>query len=227
MPDVNAGSPRASSVSLSRRLRDATSDEHDSAERHGFTRALLEGRVPLSGYAEMVAQHYFVYAALEETAAELADDPIVGTLLSPALDRVPALERDLEALHGPGWRGRVTPGPTTAAYADHIRRTAARPSGYVAHHYTRYLGDLSGGRFIGRAVQRAYGLRDGHGVGFYDFGELGSLPRFKKGYRARLDALPLPEAEIRHTLDEARLSYRFSTGLLADLGRGLPPELVA
>ena len=52
----------------------------------------------------------------------------------------------------------------------------------VAHLYTRYLGDLSGGQILRRAVVRAYGLAgpgettlDARaGVAFYDFPEIGA-----------------------------------------------------
>jgi heme oxygenase len=35
-----------------------------------------------------------------------------------------------------------------------IHETAARPGGFVAHHYTRYLGDLPGGQVIRTVLQR-------------------------------------------------------------------------
>ncbi|GAA1762018.1 biliverdin-producing heme oxygenase [Streptomonospora arabica] len=199
-------------------LKRATWSAHEDAEQHGFTRALLDGRLPREGYAAMVAQHYFAYVALERVGRSLAGDPVAGAVVHPGLFRVPALERDLEALYGGDWRERIAPTAATRAYTARIERTAGDPAGYVAHHYTRYLGDLSGGQFIRKVAAGAYGLDERGGTAFYDFSELGSLPRFKAGYRARLDALELDEAARDHVVSETRLAYRLNVAVLADLG---------
>ncbi|MFT4231339.1 MAG: biliverdin-producing heme oxygenase, partial [Leucobacter sp.] len=93
-------------------------------------------------------------------------------------------------------------------------------AGVVAHHYTRYLGDLSGGQMIAKRVAKQHGLeRDG--IAFYDFAELGSLVAFKNGYRAALDALgaTLDADEKARMLDEVRAAYGFNTAVFVDLGR--------
>nr|WP_242677465.1 biliverdin-producing heme oxygenase [Streptomonospora litoralis] len=199
-------------------MKQATWSAHEDAEGHGFTRALLDGSLPREGYAAMVAQHYFAYAALEEVGRALADDPVAGRVVLPGLFRVPALERDLAVLYGADWRGRIAPSPPTRTYAARIEQMAGDPAGYVAHHYTRYLGDLSGGQFIRTAAGRAYGLDEQGGTAFYDFAHLGSLPRFKAGYRARLDALELDAAERERVVRETRLAYQLNVEVLADLG---------
>ncbi|MEY9215494.1 biliverdin-producing heme oxygenase [Thermobifida halotolerans] len=207
------------SPTFSERLKTGTWQAHGAAEAHGFSQALLSGSLPREGYVDLVAQHHFVYVALEEVAQALADHPVGGAVHFPELRRVPALERDLAFLLGPDWRDAVVPLPATRAYAERIRWTAEWPAGFVAHHYTRYLGDLSGGQFIRRVVQRAYGLDDGSGLEFYVFDRIGSLPRFKNGYRAALDALDLDEDEQHRAVEEARLAYRFNSEMLADLDR--------
>lgn len=137
----------------------------------------------------------------------------------PELHRVPALERDLAFLLGPDWRDTITPLPTTRAYTDRIRWTVNWPAGFIAHHYTRYLGDLSGGQVIKRVVQRAYGFTDGLGFEFYVFDQLSSLPKFKKNYRAVLDSLDLDEAEQLRVVEEVRRAYQFNNELMAELHR--------
>ncbi|WP_046470434.1 biliverdin-producing heme oxygenase [Allosalinactinospora lopnorensis] len=213
---------------FSARLKAATRSEHEEAEQHAFTQALLEGRLPREGYAAMVAQHHFIYLALEEVGRSLADDPVAGSVLFPELFRVPALERDLTTLYGPAWRERIEPmlTPPTRTYVARIRQMADQPAGYVAHHYTRYLGDLSGGRFIRDAAARAYGLA-GDGVAFYAFDQLASIPRFKAEYRSRLDALELDETTRRRVVRETQLAYQLNIEVIADLGRRHPPELAA
>lgn len=204
---------------FSERLKAATWSDHQAAEDHGFTRALMDGTLPLAGYTAMVAQHYFAYAALEEVGRLLADDPVAGAFRYPELERLPALVRDLEHLLGADWRERISPSRATRTYAARIEQMADHPAGFVAHHYTRYMGDVSGGQFIRRAAAKAYGLSDDAGVAFYVFDALGSLPRFRTGYRARLDALGLDEVGAARMVAETRLAYQLNTEVFADLGR--------
>lgn len=205
--------------SFSERLKAATWNDHAAAEHHGFTKALLEGELSLDGYTAMVAQHYFAYLALERVGRALADDPIAGRFHYPELERIPALETDLERLLGTDWADRVSPSPATRTYVARIDQMADHPEGFVAHHYTRYMGDVSGGQFIRRIAAKTYGFSDGAGVAFYDFGSLGSLPKFRSGYRERLDSLPLDEGAAAFLVQETRLAYQLNTEVLADLGR--------
>jgi len=216
---VAPGSPEL----FSERLKAATWSDHQAAEDHGFTRALLDGTLPLSGYTEMVAQHYFAYAALEDVGRRLADDPVAGRFHYPELERLPALVRDLEHLLGADWRERISPSRATRTYAARIEQMVDHPAGYVAHHYTRYMGDVSGGQFIRRVAAKAYGLSDEAGVAFYVFDALGSLPRFRTGYRERLDSLALDEAAAARLVAETRLAYQLNTEVFADLGRTHAP----
>ena len=204
---------------FSERLKAATWRDHETAEYHGFTRALMDGTLPLDGYTAMVAQHYFAYTALEALGARLADHPVAGPFVHPELLRVPAMVRDLEHLLGPAWRERDSPSLATRTYVARIEQMADHPEGFVAHHYTRYMGDIAGGQFIRRVVAEAHGLDDEHGVSFYVFDRLGSLPKFRAGYRARLDALDLDESAAQRLIDETRLAYQLNTEVLADLGR--------
>ncbi|QUX28206.1 biliverdin-producing heme oxygenase [Nocardiopsis akebiae] len=221
--EVPSSTARDTPGTFSERLRAATRSDHQAAEDHGFTRALMDGTLPLDGYTGMVAQHYFAYVALEETGRRLAEDPVAGRFHYPELERVPALVRDLEHLLGADWRGRIAPTPATRTYAARIEQTADHPEGFVAHHYTRYMGDVSGGQFIRRTAASAYGLTDAAGVSFYVFDALGSLLRFRTGYRERLDSLDLGEAAAARLVAETRLAYQLNTEVFADLGRMYAP----
>ncbi|MFW6639256.1 heme oxygenase (biliverdin-producing) [Nocardiopsis algeriensis] len=208
---------------FSERLKASTWTHHQAAEAHGFTQALLGGTLSREGYTDMVAQHYFAYTALEEVGRTLAGDPLADRFLLPGLERVPALVRDLEHLVGPDWRDRISPTPATRTYTARIEQMADRPEGFVAHHYTRYMGDVSGGQFIRRVAARTYGITDEAGVAFYVFDALGSLPRFREGYRARLDSLELDAAAADRVVAETRLAYQLNTEVLADLGKLYTP----
>lgn len=208
-------------------LRNATWSDHESAEDEGYLKALMAGRLSREAYGELVAQHYFAYVALDNASRALADNPVAGPFVFPVLYREEALIRDLETIYGADWRSRIEPSRPTRTLVARIEQVADWPGGYIAHHYTRYMGDLSGGQFIRMELQKIYGYQPGGGVDFYLFDEVGSLPRFKNDYRARLDALPVDEAEKQRIIGETRLAYQLNTEVLADLGRVARAELVA
>ncbi len=209
--------------SFSQALREATWGDHSDSEGSTFMEDIMRRRATVEDYAAMVAQHYFVYVALEEASRLLAADPRFAVFHPEALVRLPAIEADLEHLLGPDWRDRIEAVPATEEYVARIRELTAEGwlPGIVAHHYTRYLGDLSGGQMIARAVAQQHGF-DGAGVAFYDFAELGGIPEFKAAYRDALNTLgeSLDEVEQQRVFDEVRAAYGFNTRTFVDLDRG-------
>ncbi|WP_214103008.1 biliverdin-producing heme oxygenase [Acrocarpospora catenulata] len=199
-------------------LRSATWNDHQSAEDDSYLKSLMAGQLNPEAYGEMVAQHYFAYLALDGASKALAGHPVAGDFVFPELYREEALVRDLTTVFGPRWADRIEPSKPTRTLVARINQVADWPGGYIAHHYTRYLGDLSGGQFIRMELQKIYGYQRGGGVDFYFF-DIGSLPRFKEEYRRRLDALDLDEAEQQRIIRETKLAYQLNTEVLADLGR--------
>lgn len=209
---------RSSMDPFSAVLRQASVQDHADAESAGYVTDLMEGRLPLSAYAALTARLHPVYTALEEAAEAMRDHPVAGRFVFPELTRGPSLEADLAALLGTDWAEGLGESPAARAYAARIREVAFTWSGgFVAHHYVRYLGDLSGGQIIGRSVERAYGLEDGRGTSFYRFPGLKAKP-FKDAYRALLDEAPFDEEERRRVIAEVRLAYRLNTAIFAELG---------
>ena len=207
-------------ISFSAALRERTWGSHGDSEGAAFMTDLMKGRGTRDDYIALVAQHYFVYQALEAAAARFADDPAVVPFLSPALTRMPALEADLEFLLGADWSSQIAPLPTAVRYVDRIDAIAAEgwSGGFVAHHYTRYLGDLSGGQHIGKVMQRHFGFET-NGIGFYLFDEIANPSEFKSRYRDELDAANWDAAEQERVIDEVLLAYRLNTELFTDLAR--------
>lgn len=218
--DLPAAAPRtddpAGPAPLSLLLREGTRPEHEAAEGSTFVEDLLGGRLTTAAYVDLALQLHAVYTALEEVAEEVRRTPAGAGVVFAELDRVPAIEADLAHLAGPGWRERAVPLPATAAYAAAIRAGAGDAGHYVAHAYTRYLGDLSGGQVIGRMVQRHYGVAD-DGVAFYAFPAIPKPKPFKDLYRARVDALDLTDAQRAAVVDEARAAFRHNRALFAAL----------
>jgi heme oxygenase len=207
------------SAAFSVRLRDGTREDHERAESSPFITAYLAGRVPREGYAALQGQLWFVYDALEGTARSLRDDPVVGAFLDPRLDRLAALDTDLRMLVGDDWRERVEPGPAALAHASRIREIGVTwPAGVIAHHYIRYLGDLSGGRALGSKARKLYQLTD-EGVRFYRFDDIPSPAAFKDDYRRLLDTAPWSATEQARIIDEARTGFRMTGAMFLELDR--------
>jgi heme oxygenase (biliverdin-producing, ferredoxin) len=206
-------------IPFSAALRERSSGAHGGSESAGFMADLIKGEGTRDDYIALVAQHYFIYEALEAATERMRRDPVASVFISDKLTRLPALEADLEFLVGPDWRDRIAPLPTTRRYVDRINRVGATwPGGFVAHHYTRYLGDLSGGLFIGRLMARRFGFET-NGIGFYIFGDIADPSAFKDVYREQLDTAPWDEAEKERVIDEVLQAYRFNTELFEDLAR--------
>lgn len=204
-------------IPFSAALRERSSSAHSSSERSGFMADLLEGAGTREDYIALVAQHWFIYDALESAAERMRRDPVASVFISDKLTRLPALEADLAFLLGDDWRERISPLPTTRAYVERIRQVGATwPGGFVAHHYTRYLGDLSGGLFIGRLMARRFGFET-NGIGFYLFDEIADPRAFKEVYREQLDAAPWDADEQERVIGEVLRAYRYNTELFEDL----------
>jgi len=198
---------------LSAALRDRTAAAHTGAESTAFFAALAVGQVTRAQVGALAARLLPVYEALESAAQLWAQDPIVGPLVVPGLERADRLRADAAALGA-----SAAPASSAAArYADRIAQLApvSRPA-FVAHHYTRYLGDLSGGQVIRAALQRHLGLDATNGASFYVFDAL-RPGQAKQSYRAALDAMPLTAAEREALIAESLVAYRLNTAVAAEL----------
>ncbi|MET4637411.1 biliverdin-producing heme oxygenase [Mycetocola sp. 2940] len=202
---------------FSHELRERTRTSHSESEGADFMGDLMSGKGTREDYIALVAQHYFIYEAIESAAEQMRNNPVAAPFLSDKLTRLPAIEEDLRFLLGENWRNQIAPLPTTAAYVARIREVGATwAGGFVAHHYTRYLGDLSGGQVIRSILQRQFGFET-NGVGFYLFADIARPREFKDTYREQLDAVPWDEAERARVIDEVLVAYRFNTDLFRDL----------
>ncbi|MFC9291473.1 heme oxygenase (biliverdin-producing) [Streptomyces sp. NPDC057052] len=210
--------------SFSTVIRTASHEQHVEAETSTFMSDLLGGGLGVDAYARYTEQLWFVYEALEDGAGRLASDPVAGPFIRPELFRRDALERDLAHLRGAGWRAGLSALPATLAYAERVRACARSwPGGYVAHHYTRYLGDLSGGQIIRDRAEKAWGFeRKGDGVRFYVFEEVGNPAAFKREYRELLDAVRADDLEKQRIVAECRKAFALNTAVFRALGEEFP-----
>jgi len=205
-------------IPFSQALRERTRGGHSASEGANFMDDLMKGNGSREDYIALVAQHYFIYEALEGAAQRFADDSDAAAFISPHLTRLPALRADLQFLIGDDWLSTIAPLPTTQRYTARINQIAAEgwAGGFIAHHYTRYLGDLSGGQIIRTLMQRQFGFET-NGVGFYLFDEIAKPKEFKETYRDQLDAVAWSDDERERVIDEVMLAYTFNTDLFSDL----------
>jgi len=205
-------------TSLSTALREGSMAEHEAAENAPFVSELLAGRVNEQGYVDYLLRLRVVYAALEEVVRNHAHDPLLDAVHDPALERLAAIDADLE--HWAPGRTREVDSPAATAYRE--RLLGLDWAGAVlAHHYTRYLGDLSGGQAIGTLLGRTFEL-DGAGLAFYDFAEIPKTKPYKDAYRATLDGLGLDDAQTARVVAEVKVAFGLNQAVFVELSANLP-----
>ena len=205
------------SVNLATQLREGTKKSHSMAENVGFVKCFLKGVVEKNSYRKLVGNLYFVYSAMEEEMDKLREHPIVSQIYYPELNRKQSLEQDLQFYYGPNWRLEVKISAAGQAYVDRIHEIAAtQPELLVAHSYTRYLGDLSGGQILKKIAQNAMNLQDG-GTAFYEFAGISDEKAFKTTYRQAMNDLPIDQPTAERIVNEANAAFGMNMKLFNEL----------
>jgi heme oxygenase (biliverdin-producing, ferredoxin) len=196
------------SSNLATKLREGTKKSHSMAESTGFISCFLKGTVEKNSYRKLVSNLYFVYSAMEEEMHKHQHHPVLSKLFFPELDRKHSLEVDLNYYFGQNWKEQVAPSAATQEYVARIHQVAATdPELLVAHLYTRYIGDLSGGQILKKIAQNAMNLSEGQGTAFYEFEQIPDEKAFKTNYRQAMDSLPIDEAKADLIVDEANDAF--------------------
>ena len=196
---------------FAKQLKEGTKKSHSAAENTTFVKSFLRGVVNKESYRALVNDLYFVYCALEEEVGNLKDHPVIGNLQLSDLNRRDALEMDLRYYYGPIWRSLIKPSEACERYVNRIREVAKNePELLVGHHYTRYLGDLSGGQILKGIAQKALELGDGQGLKFYDFEKIEDTKAYKAGYRGILNDLPIDQHQADAIIVEANYAFRLN-----------------
>ncbi len=208
---MNAAAVPTAAWQLSAAMRAASQKEHDAAERSPFISDLLEGRLGRGAYLAYLVRMRTIYAALEESVRKHRHDPVIATFYDPALERLSAIDCDLDY-----WAdGSSAPLDSPAADSYRCRLKGLNHGvALLAHHYTRYLGDLSGGQAIGRSLDRVFNL-GGAGLAFYDFPV--RPKQYKDEYRARLNSLTLEAGQVEMMLGEVKVAFAQNQAVLDEL----------
>ncbi|MCU4296808.1 biliverdin-producing heme oxygenase [Brevibacterium permense] len=196
---------------FSARLKAGTATIHDEVEHTTFMVDLMEGRLDSSAYALLLKQYDVIYGVLESKSREFADNAVFTPFFDADLFRAERIAADLAALDGV----ELPVMPGASAYAAHLQGLD-RAEQVIAHHYTRYLGDLSGGQAIGTLMGRHYGL-PATSLTMWDFAEIGKTKPYKDVYRSRLDQVAATGGDEQMVIDETMEAFRLNGALLVDL----------
>mmetsp|Transcript_38556 Transcript_38556/g.44411 ORF Transcript_38556/g.44411 Transcript_38556/m.44411 type:complete len:172 (+) Transcript_38556:3-518(+) len=154
------------------------------------------------------------------------------------------LEQDMEYFYGLDWKTTMSkPTRGTEKYVARIREIAATAAAdnyddsssskqylFIAHQYTRYLGDLFGGQMMGGMASRSMDLpSDGSGIQFYTFD---SIPKTKTKQfidewyiKLNTIGMDLTTQQRQDIVNEANLVFDLNIGILQEL-EGSPWQAV-
>ncbi|RVE69157.1 hypothetical protein OJAV_G00074840 [Oryzias javanicus] len=208
---------------LSEQIKAATKENHVRAENTQLMLSYQKGQITLRQYKVLLCSLYEIYKALEEELDRNSSHPAVAPIYFPQeLARLEALERDLEHFFGPDWKKKVIVPAATHKYEQRLRKIGKQnPELLVAHAYTRYLGDLSGGQVLGKITQKSLGLSGKEGLSFFSFPGVSSPNRFKQLYRSRMNSVELSEREKAAVLEEAVSAFELNIQVFDDLQKML------
>ena len=206
-------------MTLSTRLKEGTKKSHNAAENTKFVAGFLKGVLNPEEYRKLITDFYYVYDTMEQRIQE-TKDPLARVLQqwNVKLFRTAFLQRDLRYYYGPMWRDQLQPSEACNTYCYRLNEIAEKdPYLLIAHHYTRYIGDLSGGQILKGIAKKALNPPEGEGLHFYDFPMIDDAKAFKTDYRAVLDGLEVNEHQVNTLITEANYAFRLNMYIFDEL----------
>ena len=204
---------------FSAQIKAGTKKSHSAAENTKFVAQFLKGVLDPEEYRKLITNFYYVYDTMEQRIQE-SKDPLVEVIKQWNVDlfRTASLERDLRYYYGPMWREKQVPSEACNQYCYRINEVAEQdPYLLIAHHYTRYIGDLSGGQILKGIAQNALQPPIGEGLHFYDFPRIEDAKLWKTNYRATLDGLGFNQSQINALIAEANYAFRLNMYMFEEI----------
>jgi heme oxygenase len=212
-PDNGGGASGAGAdapADLTEILRIRTQALHTRAERSGVINDILHGRATRYAYALLLRNLLPAYETMEQGLERLRAQPGIGAVARRELYRAEALEADLRALHGDQWQQSLPLLPEGEQYR---RRVAEAADGdgarLIAHAYTRYLGDLSGGQIMKRLLARLLQLEPQQ-LSFHEFPGIADAGEFKRDFRQALNRAAAESVDIDGVIEEAMAAFELN-----------------
>ena len=242
-------SAEADGRKLSVTMKSGTAASHVAAENVHFVRNFIRGQIDPTLFAALTKQLFYVYRTLEyhllESSSSTTGDDTNRVHLQQfqkfhqALQRTESLKEDLDYWFGTKEAQQMIHyelsddvdndstnpkfiSPATRDYIQRIQYCAQQhPYLLLAHSYTRYLGDLSGGKILARVARKALQLSStDDGLAFYDFHTtISNTKQFKDEYRLALDQLdpPLTTEQIQLLVAEANIAFVLNMRIFEEL----------
>tara|TARA_B100000212_G_scaffold96833_1_gene71053 strand:+ start:66 stop:776 length:711 start_codon:yes stop_codon:yes gene_type:complete len=207
-------------VALAGQLREGTKKSHTMAENTGFVACFLKGVVEKTSYRKLISDLYFVYQAMEDEIDRLVEEghPIIKNIAFKELFRKETLENDLQFYYGNNWINEIKISDSAQLYVDRIHLVAKEsPELLVGHHYTRYIGDLSGGQILKKIAKKALDIKGENGLSFYEFKLIDDEKKFKKSYSETLNNLPIDQKIADKIVEEANKAFLYNMNMFKEL----------
>ena len=205
---------------LSEEVVASTKAAHDQVESRPFIAQLMAGSLSVRSYVNYLVALAPVYDELERELRAAKDEASIALFDHRRLDRYGRICADLRGF-GQDVE-RLEPGHATNAYVEAITSAAVSPQRLIAHHYTRYLGDLAGGQVIARCMSQHYDIPDTL-LTFYDFSDLGDVVHYRRRYKSLMDLVPWSVKEKKEFIDEVSKAFELNAALFDELS-GFPAD---
>lgn len=171
-------------------------------------RDILRGQASRLTYALLLRNLLPAYRTMEQSLDEHRGTGPLAALAVREVYRAPSLESDLVALCGPDWDRILPLLPSGAAYAKRVE-AAAQGDGLrlIAHAYTRFLGDLNGGRIIRKILGKTLNL-DCSCLSFYEFTAVADPKQLTVSYRNAINEIRMAREDQDAVLNEAAEAFQ-------------------
>lgn len=194
-------------------LHQRTRSLHLQAEKTGILAAILRGAATREGLLILLRNLHPAYQALERGLEQHYRGPVLGTLSCYRFDRAGAIARDLAGLSGHQWATSLPLLPEGERYAQRLAQVAdGDGSLLIAHAYTRYLGDLSGGQILRQVLAKTLNLRLEQ-LSMFEFPGGLAAQELKREYRDALGRAAASAADPAAIIEECALAFSHNIAL--------------
>jgi heme oxygenase len=232
-PDDGDGAPYSGAharADLAEILRERTQVVHTRAERSGVINDVLRGRATRYAYAMLLRNLLPAYQSMEHGLEQFREKPGVGAVARREVYRAEALQSDLQALYGDRWDHSLPLLPEGEQYGRRVAE-AAKGDGarLIAHAYTRYLGDLSGGQIMKRMLARLLKLEPRE-LSFHEFPGIADADAFKRDYRQALNRAAAELVDVKGVIEEVMVAFELNIAVseaVQKVGAAMSPSGIA
>jgi heme oxygenase (biliverdin-producing, ferredoxin) len=211
MTTATATKPERTGIVASLYVR--TRGLHLEAEQSGIIADILRGDASRDGYILLLRNLHPAYTAMERGLARHEQTPGLDRLSAYRFDRAGAIAADLDALCGDNWATAIPLLAAAENYAGVIARAAEGDgSALIAHAYTRYLGDLSGGQIVQKLLAKSMQLRPDQ-LSMYAFPGFPDPTTLKNEYRHALEYAGTLTVDPARVIEEGATAFSLNIAL--------------